>query len=246
VLAKIVVEEVKKSYATDKGPLDVLGGVSFSVEDGKTVAIIGPSGCGKSTLLRIMAGFDRPDHGVVLIDGVARNGSSPKGIVISQQGSLFPWLTVQQNLMFGLKEGTRTQKAERADHYAALVGLQGFEKSFPHELSGGMLKRAELARAFAVKPEILYMDEPFSSLDTLLSLRMQKELLRILEKERHTLVLITHDIEEAIHLADQILVVSPRPTSIQARFEVPFTHPRKVTSPEAQALKESILRELGL
>jgi ABC-type nitrate/sulfonate/bicarbonate transport system ATPase subunit len=246
VQAKVVVDDVRKSYKTDKGPLTVVGGISFSLDDGKTVAIVGPSGCGKSTLMRIIAGFDRPDQGSIRIDGVVRNGSSPKGIVMSQQGSVFPWLTVRQNLMFGLNRGTRPEMVALADHYIALVGLQGFEKSYPHELSGGMLKRVELARALVVKPEILYMDEPFSALDALMSFRMQSELLRILERERHTLVLITHDVEEAIHLADQILVLSQRPATIQARFEVPFPQPRKLTGPEAQALKESILRELGL
>lgn len=244
--AKIAVRDIKKSFSTDSGRLDVVGGISFEVPDGKTVAIVGPSGCGKSTLLKIIAGFERPDHGAVLIDGVARAGSSPKGIVISQQGSVFPWLTVQQNLMFGLNQGSHAQKAELADHYTALVGLKGFEKSYPHELSGGMLKRVEIARALVVKPEILYMDEPFSALDALMSLRMQNELLRILEEERHTVVLITHDVEEAIHLADQVLVLSQRPTTIQARYDVSFPHPRKLSSPEVQALKESILRELGL
>jgi NitT/TauT family transport system ATP-binding protein/sulfonate transport system ATP-binding protein len=166
--------------------------------------------------------------------------------LISQQGSVFPWLTVQQNLTFGLHQGTRLQKVALADHYISLVGLKGFERSYPHELSGGMLKRVELARALVVKPEILYMDEPFSALDALMSLRMQNELLRILERERHTVVLITHDVEEAIHLSDQILVLSQRPATIQARFQVPFPHPRRLTGPEAQAVKESILRELGL
>jgi len=246
VNAKVVVDDIKKSFMTEKGPLRVVEGISFTVEDGKTVAIVGPSGCGKSTLMRIIAGFDRPDEGSILIDGTVRHGSSPKGIMISQQGSLFPWLTVQQNLMFGLNQGTRAEKADLADHYIALVGLKGFEKSYPHELSGGMAKRVEIARALVVKPEVLYMDEPFSALDALMSLKMQNELLRILEKERHTVILITHDVEEAIHLADQILVLSQRPATIQARFEVPFPHPRKLTSPEAQALKESILRELGL
>ena len=244
--AKVLVDDIRKSYPTDKGPLPVIQGISFTVEVGRTLAIVGPSGCGKSTLMRMIAGFERPDQGSIRIDGVVRNGSSPKGIVISQQGSLFPWLTVQQNLCFGLNQGTRQQKVELSDHYIELVGLKGFEKSYPHELSGGMLKRAELARALVVKPEILYLDEPFSALDALMSLRMQNELLRILERDRHTLVLITHDVEEAIHLADQILVLSQRPATIQARFEVPFQHPRRVTSPEAQALKESILRELGL
>ncbi|MFN7976396.1 MAG: ATP-binding cassette domain-containing protein [Acidobacteriota bacterium] len=148
--------------------------------------------------------------------------------------------------MFGLNEGSAGQKASLADHYIDLVGLKGFERSYPHELSGGMLKRVELARALVVKPEILFMDEPFSALDALLSLRMQNELLRILGEERHTVMLITHDVEEAIHLADRILVLSPRPTTIQAAFDVPLRHPRKLSSPEAQAMKESILRELGL
>jgi ABC-type nitrate/sulfonate/bicarbonate transport system ATPase subunit len=243
---KVVVDDIRKSYPTDKGPLPVVSGISFTVDDGRTLAIVGPSGCGKSTLMRILAGFDRPDAGSVRIDGVVRNGSSPRGIMISQLGSVFPWQTVQQNLVFGQNQGTREQKAALADHYIELVGLKGFEKSYPHELSGGMLKRVELARALVVKPEILYMDEPFSALDALMSLRMQNELLRILEKERHTMVLITHDVEEAIHLADQVLVLSQRPATIQARFEVPFPHPRRLASPEAQALKESILRELGL
>ena len=243
---KIVVDGIARSFAKDGGRLRVVGGISFTLDEGETVAIVGPSGCGKSTLIRIIAGFDRPDEGSVLVDGVVRSGPSPAGIVISQQGSVFPWLTVQENLMFGLNEGSHKEKAARADRYIALVGLKGFEKSYPHELSGGMLKRVEIARALVVKPEILYMDEPFSALDALMNLRLRTELLRILEKERHTVVLITHDVEEAIHLADRILVLSPRPTTIQASFEVPFPHPRKLTSPEAQALKDSILRELGL
>ncbi len=127
-----------------------------------------------------------------------------------------------------------------------MVGLKGFENSYPHELSGGMLKRVEIARALVVKPEILYMDEPFSALDALMNLRMRTELLRILAEERHTVLLITHDVEEAIHLADRIMVLSARPTVIQSTFEVNLPHPRKLSSPEAQELKEAILRELGL
>jgi ABC-type nitrate/sulfonate/bicarbonate transport system ATPase subunit len=166
--------------------------------------------------------------------------------VISQHGSVFPWLTVQQNLMFGLNGDSHGDKAALADHYAAMVGLKGFEASYPHELSGGMLKRVELARAFVVKPEILYMDEPFSALDALMNLRMRNELLRILGEERHTVLLITHDVEEAIYMADRIMVLSPRPTTIQASFEVGLPHPRKLSSPQAQALREAILAELGL
>ena len=246
VKAKILIDGISKAFSTDKGRLHVIKSMTFTIGDGETVAIVGPSGCGKSTLMNIIAGFDRPDQGDVLVDSKVRNGPNRNGIVISQHGSVFPWLTVQQNLTFGLNYGRERDKIELANHYIELVGLKGFERSYPHELSGGMLKRVELARALAVKPEVLYMDEPFSALDALMSLRMRNELLRILEQERHTVVLITHDVEEAIHLADRIHVLSPRPAAIQACFEVPFAHPRKLTGSEAQALKEAILVELGL
>ena len=243
---KIEVRGLKKSYPSDKGPLPVVDDVSFTVGDGEFVAVVGPSGCGKSTLMNMMAGFVRPDSGAVIIDGAPRSKPNSKGILISQQGSVFPWLTVRENLMFGLNGHAGVHRMEIADHYADIVGLKGFEESYPHELSGGMLKRTELARALAVKPEILYMDEPFSALDALMSLRMRNELLRILAVERHTTLLITHDVEEAIHLADRIVVLSPRPTRIQAIFDVPFTHPRKISSHAAQELRVTILGELGV
>jgi len=240
--SKIAVDAITKSF----GALPVIGGVSFDVRDGEFVAIVGPSGCGKSTLLNVIAGFERPDRGAVRIDGVLRNGPNPKGIMISQHGSVFPWLTVRENMMFGLNGASRRDKVELADRYTDMVGLKGFEAAYPHELSGGMLKRVELARALVVKPEILYMDEPFSALDALMSLRMQTELRRILGEERHTVLLITHDVEEAINLADRILVLSPRPTTIKTTLRVDLPHPRKLSSPEAQGLREAILQELGL
>ena len=242
----IVVSGVRKRFASGTGSLPVIDGVGFSVGDGEFVAIVGPSGCGKSTLMNIVAGFERADEGSVRVGGVEQSGPSPKGIVISQYGSVFPWLTVQQNLMFGLNGDNHGDKAALADHYAAMVGLKGFEASYPHELSGGMLKRVELARAFVVKPDILYMDEPFSALDALMNLRMRNELLRILDEERHTVLLITHDVEEAIYMADRIMVLSPRPATIQASFEVDLPRPRKLSSAPAQALREAILKELGL
>ena len=196
--------------------------------------------------MNIVAGFDRPDEGSVTTDGELRTKPSSRGILISQHGSVFPWLTVQQNLMFGLNGHAHDEKAALADHYAAMVGLKGFEASYPHELSGGMLKRAELAWALVAKPEILDMDEPFSALDALMNLRMRNELLRLLAEERRTALLITHDVEEAIHLADRILVLSARPGRIQATFDVPIAHPRKLSSPQVQERREAILRELGV
>jgi len=243
---KIEVRALKKSFTSDKGVLPVVEDVSLTVQDGEFVAIVGPSGCGKSTLMNMIAGFIQPDAGSVSIDGAARNRPDSRGILISQQGSVFPWLTVRENLMFGLNGHAIADKREIAEHYADIVGLKGFEDSYPHELSGGMLKRTELARALVVKPEILYMDEPFSALDALMSLRMRNELLRILAKERHTTLLITHDVEEAISLADRVVVLTPRPTRIQAIFEVPMPHPRRLVSPQAQELRLTILSELGL
>lgn len=243
---KIEVKNIKKSFGANGTRLPVVDGVDFTVGDGEFVAIVGPSGCGKSTLMNMIAGFIDPDEGAIVIDGAARAKPNPKGILISQHGSVFPWLTVRENLMFGLNGHAQPDKEGLADHYASIVGLKGFENSYPHELSGGMLKRAEIARALVVKPDILYMDEPFSALDALMSLRIRNELLRILAKERHTVMLITHDVEEAIHLADRIMVLSPRPTRIQATFEVRIPHPRRLTSPEAQELRAAVLRELGV
>jgi ABC-type nitrate/sulfonate/bicarbonate transport system ATPase subunit len=247
---KLSVRGVRKQFASARGgALPVIEGVSLDVQEGEFVAIVGPSGCGKSTLMNVIAGFERPDAGSVLLDGVPLAGPGPRGIVISQHGSVFPWLNVQQNLMFGLGDdhgGGAGARAALADHYAAVVGLKGFESAYPHELSGGMLKRVELARALIVKPELLYLDEPFSALDALMNLRMRNELLRVLQEERHTVLLITHDVEEAVYMADRVLVLSPRPATIQASFEVTMPHPRRLGSPEAQGLREAILRELGL
>jgi ABC-type nitrate/sulfonate/bicarbonate transport system ATPase subunit len=243
---RIRVKDVSKTFPTRLGPLPVLDAIDFAVSDGEFVAVVGPSGCGKTTLLNIIAGFERPDRGEVSVDGEPVAGPSPRGIVMSQLGSVFPWLTVRQNLTFGLGGLPKAERDRLADHYLAVVGLQGFDHAFPSELSGGMLKRVEVARALAVRPEILYMDEPLAALDALTRFRMRIELRRILSQEQRTCLLVTHDVEEAIQLADRILILSARPARIQAALDVPFPHPRKLSSPVVMALKEQILRELGV
>lgn len=241
---KVSLRGVSKGFRNGTA-LPVLDGVDLSIADGEILAIVGPSGCGKTTLLNVMAGFVQPDKGEVRVDGRPVTPNK-KGVLISQQGSVFPWLTVRQNLMFGLEGMARGEQVATADHYAALVGLRGFETAHPYHLSGGMLKRVELARALAVKPEVLYMDEPFSALDAQTSLRVRGELLNILQTVRKTVVLVTHDVEEAVHMADRVAVLSSRPSHIKTVFDIDLPRPRAVASPEVQALRGSILRELGV
>jgi ABC-type nitrate/sulfonate/bicarbonate transport system ATPase subunit len=244
--AKIEVRSVSKTFQTRGGPVPVLDDLSFSVADGEFVAVIGPSGCGKSTLLGVLAGFERPDTGEVRVDDEPVREPRRKGIFIFQQPSLFPWLDLERNIVFGLNGEPAETRRRLVAHYITLVGLEGFEHAFPNQLSGGMQQRAELARALIVKPETLYLDEPFGALDALTRLRMRAELLRILAIERHTVLLVTHDVEEALHLADRVLVLSPRPARIQHVIEVNLPRPRVLSNPELLTLKASILRELGV
>jgi ABC-type nitrate/sulfonate/bicarbonate transport system ATPase subunit len=238
--------DIWKGYRLDDGqPLPVLEGLSFSVAQHEFLALVGPSGCGKSTLLDLLAGFQRPDRGAITVAGQPVERPSPKGILITQKGSVFPWITAWRNLTFVLDGASEQEKTDRARHYLELVGLQDFGSAFPYQLSGGMLQRLELARALVVKPEVLYMDEPFGSLDALTRLRMRQELLRIRREEPQTTVLVTHDVDEAIALADRIFVLSERPMRITRIVEIHVEHPRSMADPRAVALKDSILHDLG-
>lgn len=244
--AKITVRNVHKTFRTGRGEVHALEGIDFHVNEGEFVALVGPSGCGKSTLLNMLAGFDRPDAGEALVDGRPVLVPSRKGVLITQRGSVFPWMTVQRNLEFGVNSMPEAERNSLTRHYIELVGLEGFEQAFPHELSGGMLQRVEVARALMATPDVLYMDEPFAALDALTRLRMRQELIRILQRERHTCLLVTHDVEEALHLADRILVISARPGRIQRTVEVDVPHPRRLSSIRLVGLRELVLSELGV
>ena len=244
--AKIDVRGVAKTFHTRGGPVHVLDGVSFSVAEGEFVAIVGPSGCGKSTLLSLLAGFEQPDAGEVLVDAEPVRDPRRGAVFIFQQPSLFPWLDLADNVAFGLDGEAPDIRRALVARYLALVGLEGFEHAFPRQLSGGMQQRAELARALIVKPDILYLDEPFGALDALTRLRMRAELSRILSRERHTVLLVTHDVEEALQLADRVMVLSPRPARIQQMVEIAAPRPRVLSSPELVAMKAALLRELGV
>jgi len=228
------------------GGTEVLEDIDLDVREGEFVCILGPSGCGKSTLLNIAGGFLAPTGGAVTIDGQPVTGPDPRRIFVFQERGVFPWLTVEGNIGFGLYRLSAAEKRERIAHYVALVGLRGFERSYPRELSGGMKQRLEVARALAVNPDVLYLDEPFGALDSITRLQMRSELLRIWEAEKKTILFVTHDIEESVQLADRVVVMSARPARIRRIVEIDIAHPRDLSSPRYIELRDSIFAEIGL
>ncbi|MGH6885797.1 MAG: ABC transporter ATP-binding protein, partial [Geminicoccales bacterium] len=209
--------------------LPVLADLSFAVAQLEFLAVVGPSGCGKSTLLRIVDGLMPPDHGEILINGASVEGPGHGRGMVFQSSDLFPWRTARGNVEFGLEVMgiTRAERRELSRHYIDLVGLQGFEGAYPYQLSGGMQQRVGIARALAIRPEVLLMDEPFGSLDVQTRDLLQNELLQIWGREQKSVIFVTHSIEEAIYLADRVIVFTPRPARIDRIFEVPFPRPRQ-------------------
>ena len=224
----------------------VLNDISMEVGDGEFLCVLGPSGCGKSTLLNAMAGFLPPTSGSITIDGEPVTSPDPRRIFVFQERGVFPWLTVEGNIGFGLFALSRTEREHRIAHYVNMVGLEGFEHAFPAELSGGMKQRVEVARALAVNPDMLFLDEPFGALDSITRLVMRSELLRIWQAERKTIIFITHDIDEAVQLADRVVVMSARPAHIQQIVSIDIPHPRDLSSPRYLELRDGILQQIGL
>jgi ABC-type nitrate/sulfonate/bicarbonate transport system ATPase subunit len=224
----------------------VLENINLAVADGEFVCLLGPSGCGKSTLLNTMAGFLSPTSGEVRVDNQIVQGPDPRRIFVFQERGVFPWLTVEGNIAFGLANLTREEREGRIAHYVQMVGLQGFEKAYPSELSGGMKQRLEVARALAVNPDMLLLDEPFGALDSITRLTMRQELLRIWQTERKTIVFVTHDIDEAVQLADRVVVMSARPASIQQIVTIDIPHPRDISSARYLELRDGIFAQIGL
>ena len=227
---RIAFDRVSVDFPTQHGPMRVLDDVSFDIRHGEFVSIIGPSGCGKTTLMNIVGGFVQPTSGRVLLDGKPVQGPGPDRGVIFQEYGVFPWLTVRQNIAFGLKlASNRALAADREEivaRYMKLMGLSDFANHFPKHLSGGMRQRLAIARAYAVRPEFLLMDEPFGALDAQTRSAMQDLLLQVLQSEGKTVMLITHSVEEAIYLSSRIVVVTARPAKIRTVIDVPFGYPR--------------------
>ena len=243
---KVSFSGVSKTFRSNDREIVVLRDIDLDVRDGEFVCILGPSGCGKSTLLNIVGGFVKPTGGSVTIDGETVDGPDPRRIFVFQERGVFPWLTVEGNIGFGLHRLSPAERASRIAHYVKLVGLSGFEKSYPHELSGGMKQRLEVARALAVDPDVLYLDEPFGALDSITRLLMRSELLRIWQKERKTILFVTHDIDESIQLADRVVVMTARPGSIRKIVDIDIPHPRDLSSRRYIELRDGIFEEIGL
>lgn len=240
----IELDGVSKAF----GDLQVLAGVSLQVNRGEFGAIVGPSGCGKSTVLRMCAGLERPDAGRVLADGVGITAPGPRRIQIFQEHALYPWRTVAENVGFGLELAgvPKRERAERVGEVIRRVGLGGFERFYPHQLSGGMRQRASIARALVTDPDVLLLDEPYGALDAMTRLAMQNELLRLWEGSGKTMLLITHDIDEALYLADRVFVMSPRPGQILLNLPLDLPRPRNRNGPEFAALRQRVMDSLQL
>jgi len=244
--AKLEVVGVNTVFQREGQDLPVLRDINLQVADGEFVCLLGPSGCGKSTLLSTMAGFLAPSSGEIRIDGEAVTKPDPRRIFVFQERGVFPWLTVEGNVGFGLFNLSRAQRQEKVDHYIKMVGLTGFEKSYPASLSGGMKQRLEVARALAVNPDVLFLDEPFGALDSITRLTMRAELRRIWEAERKTIVFVTHDIDEAVQLADRVVVMSARPGTIQQVVSIDIQHPRDMSAARYLELRDGIFQQIGL
>jgi NitT/TauT family transport system ATP-binding protein len=249
-MSSLSIQQVSRTFTGPRGQsVQALTPVDFEVRENDFVTILGPSGCGKSTLLRIVAGLDEPTSGHVLLDGEPVQGPGADRGMVFQSYTLFPWLTVEQNICFGLRERglPEAQQKERSDYFIAKVGLRGFEHHYPKQLSGGMQQRTAIARALANDPKILLLDEPFGALDNQTRVLMQELLLGIWESARKTVLFVTHDIDEAIFMANRVAVFSARPGRIKSEFKVDFPHPRHYTiktSPEFMRLKAALTEEI--
>ena len=240
--SSLEVQGVSKAFGSNGGLL-ALEDINLHIAPGEFTCVVGGSGCGKTTLLRIIAGLERSYSGTVMLGHNRVLGPGLDRGIVFQEHRLLPWLTVQGNVGFGISDLPSGERSTRVSQYIDLVGLRGFEHSYPHQLSGGMAQRVAIARALVSRPQLLLLDEPFGALDALTKIRMQQELLRIWEAQRTTMILVTHDIDEAIYLADRIIIMSPRPGTIKRVVRVDLPRPRDRTGYQLTELRKSIYRE---
>ena len=243
----IQIAGVGKRFTNPQGEtVTALSRIDLQIQPGSFTSLIGPSGCGKSTLLRLIAGLIQPDSGTLTLDGTPIAGPGSDRGFMFQEHTLFPWLTIYENIAFSLRaRGIFKETASRVDEFIELVGLKGFEKYYPHQLSGGMCQRASLARALVSHPKVLLLDEPLGALDAFTRMNMQEEILRIRKEQNMTMIMVTHDVDEAVYLSDQIVVMTPRPGRITKIVDVPFHHPRARSSDEFLYYHAEVLRLLN-
>ena len=246
--AKVSLQGVRKVFdERGKQPIEVMTGLDLEVAEGEFVCLLGPSGCGKSTLLHMIAGFEKIDGGRIEIDGEPVRGPDPRRVFVFQEFGIFPWMSVWDNIAFGLAERSFQEKLDLVGRTIELVGLTGFERAFPQELSGGMKQRVEVARALAVQPDVLYMDEPFGSLDSLTRLHLRGEILRIWQQERKTILYVTHDIDESVQLAQRVVVFTQRPARICTLVDLrEMAYPRDIDSPGYREARDRLYAAMGL
>ena len=226
----IKIKGLNKYYQDEDGePVQALKDINLEIQDGEFVCIVGPSGCGKSTLLEIVAGLLAHTSGEILLDDAPVNGTSRDIGVVFQDASLYPWKTIKKNIAFGMNISgvPKREQEERVNKYVSMMNLRGFEDKYPSQLSGGMRQRAGIARALVMNPKVILMDEPFSAVDHLTRCTLQEELIKIRQEEKKTVLFVTHDINEAVYLADRVILLSPRPSSIQEEYVISLPHPRK-------------------
>ena len=241
--SSISIKNVQRIYKDSDGSrVEALKNVSLDIRPGEFISIIGPSGCGKTTLLRLIAGLDKPQEGKLFIDDTPITGADPSRGYVFQQGSLFPWLSVRNNIAYGLKaRGVYHKKKDNIGNYIDLVGLKGFEKSFPHQISGGMAQRVAIARALINEPKALLLDEPMGALDSFTRADLQDKILQLWERDGTTMILVTHDIDEAIYLSDRIVIMTPRPGKISKIIDVDLPRPRQRGSVDFLEMRRQIL-----
>jgi NitT/TauT family transport system ATP-binding protein/sulfonate transport system ATP-binding protein len=242
------IENVSRTYSDEKNnSLEALQNINLKIQEGEFVSIIGASGCGKTTLLRLICGLDKPESGELRLEGTPILNPSPQRGYIFQQGSLFQWLTVEQNIAAGLKARNIYRKNKHeVSRYIHLIGLNGFEKAYPHQISGGMAQRVAIARALINNPRLLLLDEPMGALDSFTRADIQEKLLELQQGNNTTMVLVTHDVDEAIYLSDRIAIMTPRPGTISDIIKVSLPHPRHRGGSEFLSIRRLILEKLNL
>ena len=238
------IRDLHKNFYIKGQKLEVLSGVNLSVKDGELVAIVGASGCGKSTLLKLIITLESISSGEILLDGEPVNGPSPKCSMIFQEARLFPWLTVRQNIEFVIPDSVpKEKKKEMVEYYTNLVGLSEFMNAVPNQLSGGMQQRVSIARALAPRPQLLLLDEPFGALDAFTRMNMQNEVLRIREQDKTTMIIVTHEIDEAIYLSNRVVIMGKNPGVVKRIVPVDLPFPRDRTSAEFLEIRGEIMKE---